>query len=148
MQTMEITEIYSHTLWQKFRESNSFTKWVTTELISRKKFGESKFLVFSHCVIFTWAKNEKQENTSLPRSYSPHSSAQYAIDESPIISATFSGIGTILRFMAKNKGNERAMEMLQMITKEAMAVDNFWGVRFVAEYTITLYLIVAKKRGY
>ena len=47
MQTMEITEIYSHTSWQKFRESNSFTKWVTTELVSRKKFGESKFL--SHC---------------------------------------------------------------------------------------------------
>ena len=48
--------------------------------------------------------------------------------------------------MAKNKGNERAMEMLQMITKEAMAVDNFCGVRLVAEYTITLYLIVAKKK--
>ena len=64
MQTMEITEIYSHTLWQKFRESNSFTKWVTTELISRKKFGESKFLVFSHCdamaieiIHFTLIKN-------------------------------------------------------------------------------------------
>ena len=49
--------------------------------------------------------------------------------------------------MAKNKGNERAMEMLQIITKEAMAVDNFCGVRFVAEYTITLYLIVAKKKA-
>ena len=49
--------------------------------------------------------------------------------------------------MAKNKGNERAMEMLQMITKEAIAVDNFCGVRLVAEYTITLYLIVAKKEA-
>ena len=30
---MEITEILSHTFWQKFRENNDFTKEVTKELI-------------------------------------------------------------------------------------------------------------------
>ena len=39
-------------LSQNFRESNVFTKQVTKELISRNiSFGESKFLVFSHCVL-------------------------------------------------------------------------------------------------
>ena len=31
--SVEITEIYSHAFWQKFRESNAFTKLITKELI-------------------------------------------------------------------------------------------------------------------
>ena len=38
-----ITEIHSHTFWQKFRESNVFTKDLTEEVISRDIFGESNF---------------------------------------------------------------------------------------------------------
>ena len=44
---MEITEIQSLTpFWQKFRESNGFTKEITKYIVDLTKyfFGESKFL--------------------------------------------------------------------------------------------------------
>ena len=30
---VEITEVYFHAFWQKFRESNAFTKEITKELV-------------------------------------------------------------------------------------------------------------------
>ena len=51
---VEITEIYSHTFLTKIRESNLFTKEVTKELISRKKFDEIEFRDFSHCAFLNW----------------------------------------------------------------------------------------------
>ena len=45
-----IIEIYSHTFFEKFRESNSVATEVTKELISRNIFfSDSKLLVFPHC---------------------------------------------------------------------------------------------------
>ena len=44
---MEITEIYSHTFWQKIRESNDFTKETTKELIWRNIFfSETELFIF------------------------------------------------------------------------------------------------------
>ena len=46
------TEIYSHNFWQKFRESDVFTKDMKKELIWRNIFGEGKSFIFP-CIDFT-----------------------------------------------------------------------------------------------
>ena len=47
---VEITEILSHTFWQKFREINGFTKEVTKELISRNILLVRENFAFFHTV--------------------------------------------------------------------------------------------------
>ena len=58
---MEIMEILSHIFDKNFRESNSFTKEVPKELISRNMFSVIRFFVFPYCLImfaFTECKKE------------------------------------------------------------------------------------------
>ena len=45
--------------------------------------------------------------------------------------------------MAKNNGMDTKMDKVQIITKDIIADDTFWGLRLFAEYTMILYL---KKR--
>ena len=48
--SVEITEIYSHNFWQKFREINVFTKQILKSWFHEKKiFSVREFFVFPHC---------------------------------------------------------------------------------------------------
>ena len=48
--SVEIMEILSRKFWQKFRESNDFTKDVTKQLIWQKKISVRVNLLISHTV--------------------------------------------------------------------------------------------------
>ena len=56
IQSVDITEILSR-FWQKFRESNVFTKEVSKKLISRKKMSVRENFSFFHTVVRKIAEN-------------------------------------------------------------------------------------------
>ena len=51
--SVEITEIYFHIFWQKFRELNVFSKAITKELISRNIFSFKENFSIFHTVLWS-----------------------------------------------------------------------------------------------